>query len=207
MKLLLQKALAQNHLVLADHIQGKLIRFLELLLQWNRVFRLTAISDPSEAVWLHLIDSLVIMPWIQGERIIDVGSGGGLPGIPLALVFPEKQFFLLDSNGKKARFLQQAVLELELPNVSVVHARAEDWHPDPGFDLVMTRAFSTLRLMLTQTAHLVREGGIFLAMKGAYPEKELSELPHTHRVSGVHRLSVAGLDAERHLVCLMTSKD
>lgn len=202
MKAVLQAALRQNGYHLDEAIEEKLVQFVTLLLHWNKVFRLTAITDPEEVVWLHLMDSLSIMPYVQGERIADVGSGGGLPGIPLALVFPEKKFVLIDSNGKKTRFLQQAILELKLTNTTVHHGRVEEWRSEEGFDCILTRAFSSLDTMLAQTGHLVRGNGTFLAMKGACPDAELANLPEGYKVTQVHRLSIDGLTAERHLVCL-----
>lgn len=202
MKAMFQRALKSNGITLSETQAEQLLVFLDQLLRWNKVFRLTAISDPDQAIWLHLIDSLVILPFLHGNRIVDVGSGGGLPGIPLAITCPNKEFVLLDSNGKKTRFLQQAVVDLKLANVTVIQSRVEIFHPALGFDSIMTRAFATLSLMLQQTKHLSRAGGQFLAMKGAYPEDELAALPADYSAVSVHRLSINGLDAERHLVCI-----
>jgi 16S rRNA (guanine527-N7)-methyltransferase len=195
-------ALLANGWSIDPKVQAKMLVFLEMLLRWNKVFRLTAIDDPTQALWLHILDSLAILPFLHGDRIIDVGSGGGLPGIPLALAVPDKQFVLLDSNGKKTRFMQQVVLELSLPNVTVVQERAEIFRPPEGFDSIITRAFATLQIMVEQTGHLSRAGGRFLAMKGTYPAEELTQLPKEYAPPDVHRLSIVGLDAIRHLVCI-----
>lgn len=203
MKAVFEKALQMNGLTVPEAVTDQLLRFLDLLLSWNKVFRLTAIHDPQQAIWLHLIDSLSILPFVQGERVIDVGSGGGLPGIPLALLCPDRQFVLLDSNGKKTRFLQQVVIELRLTNVTVVQERVENFRTQVCFDSIITRAFASLDKMLVQTGHLSCPGGVFLAMKGDKPFDELAAIPAGY-VYTVHRLSVVGLDAIRHLVCIRT---
>lgn len=179
-----------------------LSRYLCLIHKWNQTYNLTAITDPKKMVIYHLLDSLVINPYITGKSIIDVGSGAGLPGIPLAIVFPDKRVTLLDSNSKKTRFLNQVKLELNLKQVEVVHSRAESYQPALCFDLVVTRAFSSIHAMLCATKQLCCEDGKFLAMKGIYPAEELSALPDGFVVEAVHRLNVPDLAAERHLVCI-----
>lgn len=201
MKAVLQKALQLNQITVPESAVDNMLQFLELLLAWNKVFQLTAIRDPEQAIWLHLIDSLTVLPYVEGKRVIDVGSGGGLPGIPLALVCPDREFVLLDSNGKKTRFLQQVVQTLKLANVTVVQDRAEHFRPQACFDSIITRAFAPLDRMLAQTGHLSCPGGVFLAMKGSEPLDELATVPAGY-VYTVHRLSVVGLDALRHLVCI-----
>lgn len=176
------------------------IHFLELLQKWNRVFNLTALSSPQELVYLHILDSLAICPYLQGARLLDVGSGGGLPGLPLAIADPSKTWVLLDKSQKKTRFLTQAIAELGLKNVTVVCSRCEDFQPETGFDSIISRAFGTIRLFLETTRHLIRPQGHFLAMKGTYPDKELAEVPATFTVLDVQKLSIRGLEAERHLV-------
>ncbi len=180
----------------------QLIRYIELIAQWNRVFNLTAIRDLDAMVVRHLLDSLTIKPFIKGKVILDVGTGAGLPGIPLAIMMPEKQFVLLDSNQKKTRFLQQTVYQLRLKNVRVVHQRVEEYKVDQLFDTVISRAFSTLREYLQLSKHLVRAGGQILAMKGVYPLTELQEVGTPFKVINTHPLKVPKLDAERHVVDL-----
>ncbi|MDX2164147.1 MAG: 16S rRNA (guanine(527)-N(7))-methyltransferase RsmG [Gammaproteobacteria bacterium] len=180
----------------------QLIRYIELIAQWNRVFNLTAIRDLDAMVVRHLLDSLTIKPFIKGKTVLDVGTGAGLPGIPLAIMMPDKQFVLLDSNQKKTRFLQQTVYQLRLKNVRVVHQRVEEYKVDQLFDTVISRAFSTLREYLQLSKHLVRAGGQILAMKGVYPLTELQEVNAPFKVVNTHPLKVPKLDAERHVVDL-----
>lgn len=198
----LQKTLHDNNYNFSVEIQNQFSEYLRLMQQWNRVYNLTAIKDPQEMVLLHLIDSLVINPFLHGNRIIDVGTGAGLPGIPLAIINPDKHFVLLDSNSKKTRFLTQVVLELKLKNVEVVHARCEEFHPEQGFDSILSRAFASIQVMLAATQHLLNQNGQFLAMKGIYPEQEIREISDEFKVVTVHSLKIQGLDAERHLVCV-----
>lgn len=200
---LLQQALTQNNFSVTDQIQQRLLQYLELLQKWNRVFNLTSIDKMPDMIFLHVIDSLVISPFLHGVRILDVGTGAGLPGIPLALTHPEKQFFLLDSNSKKTRFLTQVVHELHISNVEVIHSRVENFHPSGCFDSILSRAFATLKNMLTQTRHLLCRNGQFLAMKGVYPEHEIQEIIEEYQVLATHRLRIIGLEVERHLVCVV----
>jgi len=202
---ILNEALNKNNLHISNEIQQKMILFVDLILKWNKVFNLTAIRDIDQAIWLHLVDSLIIQSYLHGKKIIDVGSGAGLPGIPLALLFPEKQFVLLDSNGKKTRFIQQAIIELGLKNVSVIQSRVENFLPEVSFDSIITRAFATLDVMLEQTNHLLAPKGQFLAMKGIYPAAEIAALPAEFKILAVHRLNISGVSAERHLVCIERS--
>jgi 16S rRNA (guanine527-N7)-methyltransferase len=198
----LEQALSDNQFDISQTIQDQLIDYLDLLQQWNQVFNLTAIRDPHEMVWLHILDSLAIRAYLHGDRIIDVGTGAGLPGIPLALTCPDKQFVLLDSNHKKTRFLNQVVYELGLKNVTVVHSRCESFAPEHCFDSIVTRAFATIESMLTATQHVLCEQGQFLAMKGLYPEAEIKAIPEKFTLLAAHRLDINGLDAERHLICI-----
>jgi 16S rRNA (guanine527-N7)-methyltransferase len=182
--------------------QAQLLDYVALLAKWNQVYNLTAGRDPLEMVGRHLLDSLSVLPYLEGRRVLDVGTGAGLPGIPLAVLCPEREFVLLDSNGKKTRFVQQAVAELGLRNVTVVHSRAEDFRADPGFDVVVSRAFAAIADMLTAAGGLCAPGGVILAMKGAHPAAELAALPPGYTLAGVHRLSVPDVHEERHLVCV-----
>lgn len=179
-----------------------LTAYLALLERWNRAYNLTAVRDPEAMVIRHLLDSLSILPWLDGPRILDVGSGAGLPGIPLAIVRPDCEFYLLDSNGKRTRFLTQVVAELQLPNVHVVRSRVEDYQPAASFNSVVSRAFATLADMVADAGRLCAPEGRLLAMKGVFPDDELACLPSGYQVTGVYPLHVPSLDAERHLVHL-----
>lgn len=169
----LRKQLESLHMT---HLTDSLFQYLALLKKWNKAYNLTAIRDPLEVISKHLMDSLAILPFIQGKHIIDVGTGPGLPGIPLALAKPEYQFKLLDSNGKKTRFLREVTRTLQLDNVEIVESRAENYRPLQGFDTVVSRAFSSLSQMITWTSHLVAKEGVWLAMKGLYPAEELKSI-------------------------------
>lgn len=180
--------------------RAQMSEYLHLLGKWNSVYNLTAITKPREMVIRHIVDSLSIVQYLQGSRIIDVGTGAGLPGIPLAVIKPDKYFELLDSKGKKTRFLVQVVAALGLNNVEVVNQRAERYVPSKCFDTVITRAFSSIHDMLRLTEHLACKEGVFLAMKGKQPTEELEILPKDWIIEFVAALDVPGLDAERHLV-------
>ena len=180
--------------------EARLIRFVELLLRWNQAYNLTAVRDPAEMLVKHVLDSLAVLPYVHGTPVEDVGSGAGLPGIPLAVALPDTRFMLLDSNGKKTRFMTHAAAELGLKNVEVVQARAEDYHPPVPFATVLSRAFASLADFLKLAGEGCAPGGRLLAMKGAHPSEELREIPPGYRVLGVHPLKVPGLDAERCVV-------
>lgn len=188
----------------------RLLDYVDLLLRWNAAYNLTAVRDPAEMITRHLLDSLAIAPMIRGDRLVDIGSGAGLPGIPLAIVSadlgePDRQFLLVDSNGKKARFLRAAARELKLGQVSVAESRVE---AVPGkFDCVTSRAFATLADMLGWGGHLLAPGGQWLAMKGRVDADELAALPQAFRVESVLALQVPGLDAERHAVIIRHNGD
>ena len=180
----------------------QLLAYLELLDKWNRVYNLTAVRETERMVSHHLLDSLAIVPYVGTGRVLDVGSGGGLPGIPLAVARPDLQVTLIDSVAKKTAFLLQAKAELGLENVSVVTGRVETLQDTKGFDTITSRAFSELKEFVTLTRHLLAPGGRWLAMKGLYPHEEIAVLPDWVRVSANPVLSIPHLDATRHLIIL-----
>lgn len=194
-------------LTLPDGAEAKLVAYLSLLEKWNRVYNLTAVRDAERMVSHHLLDSLAVVPFFQGGgsdliRVLDVGSGGGLPGIPLAIARPEVQVTLIDSIAKKTAFLLQAKAELGLANVQVVTGRVEDYRPAAKFDVITSRAFSNLKAFVDLTRHLLVQGGCWLAMKGVLPHEEIVLLPDWVKVSANHALVVPGLEASRHLIVL-----
>lgn len=193
---LLEQGLEQFGL---KELSQPLLDYLFLLKKWNSAYNLTAVRDVESMVSKHLLDSLAIMPWLRGARIIDVGTGPGLPGIPLAIANPQKNFVLLDANGKKTRFLQEVKRQLHLNNVEIVHFRVENYHPAPGFDTVISRAFSNLAQMVQWTEHLIAKEGMWLAMKGRHPDAELLEIKHDYRVE---HYTVEGVDGERCCVLI-----
>ena len=178
-----------------------LLRYLNLVVKWNRVHNLTAIREPLDMVSLHLLDSLAIIPFLRAGSILDVGTGAGLPGIPLAIAMPESRVTLLDTSSKRTAFLTQAVSELGLNNASVVNARVEQWRGGP-FDVIVSRAFSELRDFVEASQHLLAAGGTFAAMKGVRPDAEIAALPQSFFVTRVEALKVPGVNAERHLVMI-----
>lgn len=181
-------------------LAGQLAAYLELLQKWNATYNLTAVRTPEEMVTRHLMDSLVVAPFMGDERAIDVGTGAGVPGLVLAMARPEQQVVLLDSAGKKTRFLEHAVGRLGLDNVSVVKARVENHEDSEGFGVVLSRAFSSVGDFLRLAGHLARGDGRLLAMKGALPEAELQALPSGWCLLAVHKLTVPGLLGRRHLL-------
>jgi 16S rRNA (guanine527-N7)-methyltransferase len=196
----LRSGLAELGLMFSADEDKKLERFVELLEQWNRAYNLTAVRDPEEMVTKHLLDSLVLLPFVQQGPVLDVGTGAGLPGIPLAVSLPALCFTMLDSNGKKTRFVTHAVATLGLRNVEVVQARVEDYRPAEPFATVISRAFSSLQDFARMAGPACMSGGRLLAMKGVYPKQELDEIPAGFRLLAVHPLKVPGLDAERCVV-------
>ncbi|MFT5032260.1 MAG: 16S rRNA (guanine527-N7)-methyltransferase [Bermanella sp.] len=200
----LQVGLAQLALPspLVERQIDQLMVYLALLVKWNKAYNLTAIRDVGEMVAKHLLDSLSIAPYLQGQRFLDVGTGAGLPGIPLAICFPDKHFELLDSNGKKTRFLQQVVAELGLTNCLIHRARIESCGLAPDYDGILSRAFASLADMAEACGPLLRREGVLLAMKGQYPGEELSQLPKPYIVMGSHLLAVPGQAGGRHLLVL-----
>ena len=198
----LSSGLEQLGIALDAGTQQRLIDYVALLQKWNKVYNLTAVRDPENMLTQHLLDSLAVLPHICGKQVVDVGSGPGLPGIPLALANPSLDVTLLDSNHKKTTFLRQACLELGLENTTVVCERVEAWRPAERFDTVVSRAFSDLAEFARLALHLCRENGVMLAMKGIYPHEELTRLPDDVALQHVVQLQVPGLGAERHLVVL-----
>lgn len=192
--------IAQMNLQITTHTQQQLLAYIALLGKWNKTFSLTAIHDPGQMVSRHLLDSLSLVPYIKGPRLVDVGTGAGLPGIPLALAFPEHEVVLLDSQTKKARFVRQAVADLGITNAFIAHTRVQDYYPQQMFDTVISRAFTTLAEFVSAASHLCHAQGRMLAMKGKYPAKELEEIPRTGKVVNVIPIHVPGLEAQRHIV-------
>jgi 16S rRNA (guanine527-N7)-methyltransferase len=196
----LERGLGASGLALSEEQTEMLERYLDLLEKWNRVYNLTAIRDRAQMVTHHVLDSLAIVPYVRGPRVLDVGSGAGLPGIPLAVASATLQVTLLDSNHKKVAFLRQAVGELRLANAAVVADRVESWHTPTRFDTIVSRAFADLGEFVSLARGLLAPGGRFAAMKGVHPYDEIERLPAGFRVAEVVKLAVPGLDAERHLV-------
>src|SRR5690554_1625232 len=196
----LRDGLADMKLSLSESQQQQLLAFLALLNKWNKAYNLTAVRNEREMVSRQLLDSLSILPWITTAHLLDVGAGGGLPGIPLAIVCPDKHFTLLDSNGKKTRFLNQCVLELGLKNVDVIHGRAEDCQPEQPFSQISSRAFTALENLVHWCGQLLASDGEFLAMKGQFPDDEVAALPKGWQVESSHSLEVPGAENERHLL-------
>lgn len=197
----LSKGIQQLGLDINEQQKDQLLRYLNLLIKWNKAYNLTAVRDPLEMIDRHLIDSLSVVPYIKANRLIDVGSGPGLPGIPLAICHPELDVTTLDSNGKKTRFQLQAKTELGLNNLTVINERVENCNFEP-FDQVISRAFASLQDMINWTHQLCHHEGVFLAMKGLYPEEELSALPDGYELKTCYPLDVPGTEGERHLLVL-----
>lgn len=182
--------------------QTTLLRYVDLLAKWNRVYSLTSVRDPREMVIRHLLDSLATLPWLRGPDLLDFGTGPGLPGLVLAVARPAWRLTLLDRSAKKLRFVHQATNELQINNVEIVETRIEAYRPAQQFATVITRAFGTLGEIAGLGQRFCAPGGVLAAMKGGYPEAELSAVPDTLRVSDIHRLEVPGLHADRHLVIM-----
>lgn len=196
----LEQGVVALGLALPADAQPKMLRFLDLLAHWNRVYNLTAVRDPLDMVTRHLLDSLSALPYLHGRRVLDLGTGAGLPGIPLALARPDLDFTLLDGNAKKIRFVTQACLEIPVPNAHPVHARAEKYAPAEKFDTLITRAVGSLADLLQQAAHLCAAGGHIVVMKGELPMHEVNAVPGEYRIVATPAVRVPGLDAARHVV-------
>jgi 16S rRNA (guanine527-N7)-methyltransferase len=201
-----QELLAQGAdelgLAIGASVLEKLAAYAALLEKWNRTYNLTAIRDPRKTMTHHMLDSLAVLPHLPAGNAADIGSGGGLPGIPIAITQPARSLMLNDANAKKAAFLKQATIELALQNANVHEGRVEQWQPQRGFDVVITRGFSDLAAFAAACRHLLVPGGLLFAMKGAYPRDELAALPADVEAREVAPLRVPFLDAERHLVCM-----
>jgi 16S rRNA (guanine527-N7)-methyltransferase len=198
----LDQGLEQLNLFLDPEARTRLLRYLGLLQKWNRVYNLTAIRQPGRLVSHHLLDSLAVLPYLPGPTLVDVGTGAGLPGIPIAIARPDWQVVLMDSNHKKGAFLRQAVIELGLANAQVALTRAEEWRPPQLVGGAVSRAFSDLAGFAEAARHMVAPGGILAAMKGLYPDEELEQLPKGVLLEEVVPLQVPELRAARHLVLL-----
>lgn len=198
---LLHHGLQATGLTLPPDAEPRLLEFLRLLEKWNQAYNLTAVRDPESMVARHLLDSLAVLPYVRGPRVLDIGTGAGLPGIPLALALPETRFTLLDSNAKKTRFVTQAAHALGLANVSVIQARVEKFQPAEKFATLLTRAFASIPDMLATTRHLCAPGGRWLAMKGVFPQEELAAIPADFMVQA-RPLRIPGLEAARHVVII-----
>lgn len=202
----LVRGAADMSVPLTDQQADKLLTYICEFEKWNKAYNLSAVRDIQQMVARHLLDSLSVVPWITVQNqyslchLIDVGTGGGLPGIPLAIMFPEKKFTLLDSNGKKTRFLFHIKTLLNLENVAVENRRVEEFLPEKKFDGVISRAFASLQDMTDGCVNLIKENGIFLAMKGVYPQDELEKIQNKFELLDAVKLDVAETDGERHLL-------
>ena len=210
---LIARYLSELNFDVPDKAEKKFSKLLELLAKWNKAYNLTAVRDPDEMVVLHLIDSLAPLPYVEGDKVLDVGTGAGFPGLPMAIARPDWEFTLLDSNSKKTRFVTQAVIELGLKNVTVVTGRAENSNINQQFNTVMCRATFSLADFLSKTYERCVNKGLFLALKGSYPEQEIDEISQLAKSAAQYRnlaenisieetksINVPGLDAQRHLV-------
>lgn len=198
----LKRALGATSLEVSDDKQALLVRYVMMMHKWNKAYNLTSVRDPQQMVIKHLVDSVVVAPHLDGDCYIDVGTGPGLPGIPLAIMHPDKHFTLLDSLGKRVRFMKQVGFELGLKNISPVQSRVEQFQSDIRLDGVLSRAFASIKDMLHWCQHLVDSEGAFLALKGQYPEQELEQMPAGFMLESSIRLDVPELDGERHLLVI-----
>lgn len=196
----LRRGLDELSLTLSEAAQDKLLSYVALLEKWNKTYNLTAIREPEKMLSHHLLDSLAVLPHLPAGPLVDVGSGGGLPGIPLAIADPGRRVTLNDANQKKSAFLQQAVIELKLSNADVHAGRVQGWTPTQRFACVITRGFAELADFIAACRHLLAPGGVLAAMKGVFPQAELDRAPGDADCRDVRRLRVPLLEAERHLV-------
>ena len=198
----LSRLLDEAGISLTDHHKNQLVAYVDMLNKWNKAYNLTSVRDPNEMLIRHILDSIVVAPHLHGERFIDVGTGPGLPGVPLSIVRPECHFTLLDSLGKRIRFLRQVQHELKLGNIEPVQSRVEDFPAEPPFDGVISRAFASMTDMVNWCHHLPGKTGRFYALKGQLPEDEIAQLPDGYSVEFIEKLRVPQLDGERHLVVI-----
>ena len=198
----LSRLLDEAGISLTDHQKNQLVAYVGLLDKWNKAYNLTSVRDPNEMLVRHILDSIIVAPYLQGSRFIDVGTGPGLPGIPLAIVCPESHFTLLDSLGKRVRFLRQVQHELKLDNVTPVQSRVEAFPAEPPFDGVISRAFASLNDMVSWCHHLPAANGHFYALKGLAQKEEMESLPEGYDIVEVIELHVPRLEGERHLVVI-----
>ncbi len=197
----LESLLSKTDLKLSEQQINLLMQYVELLIKWNKTYNLTSVRNPSDMLVKHILDSLMVGQYLKGQSFIDVGTGPGLPGIPLAILFPEKQFVLLDSLGKRITFLRQVVFQLKLTNVKPLLSRVEKYQPEVPFDGILSRAFSSLNDMISWCQHLIdSETGHFFALKGQYPEEEIALLPKNIKLTNSYKIFVPQLTGERHLI-------
>jgi len=190
----------KSELTINESQIAQLIQYVELLIKWNKAYNLTSVRDPNEMLIKHIMDSLMVGSVLNGDSFIDVGTGPGLPGIPLAILFPERKFVLLDSLGKRITFLRQVVFQLKLANVTPLLSRVEQYQPEQYFDGVLSRAFASLEDMVTWCKHLIDTNGRFYALKGQFPKDELNQLPNDVSLVKSHQIIVPQLVGERHVI-------
>ena len=196
----LKISLKNCNLAVTEQQQQQLIRYVLMMHKWNKAYNLTSVREPKQMVIRHIVDSIVVAPFLDKVYYIDVGTGPGLPGIPLAIMCPDKQFILLDSLGKRVRFMKQVAYELKIDNIQPVQSRVEDFVPNVEIDGVLSRAFASLKDMLHWCQHLVDSHGVFLALKGQLSTDELDQLPSDFILQETIKLDVPGLEGERHIV-------
>ncbi|MGQ8367296.1 16S rRNA (guanine(527)-N(7))-methyltransferase RsmG [Glaciecola sp. 1036] len=196
----LQALIAETNLSVTNKQEQQLVGLVNLMHKWNKAYNLSSVRDPNEMLVKHIMDSIVVTPFVSGARVADVGTGPGLPGLPLAIMLPEVEFTLIDSLGKRIRFIKQALFELDIKNVNAIQARVEEFQPSIGFDCILSRAFASMSDMLSWCEHLVAPTGEFLALKGQLNKAELADIPAGFTVVNTEKLVVPQLEGERHLV-------
>lgn len=202
-----KRGIAELNIEISDTQLDKLKQYVSLLQRWNKTYNLTAIRKPDEMIPAHIFDSLVVAPYIQGTNCLDVGSGAGLPGIPLAILQPDRHFTMLDTNGKKTRFIQQAIIDLGLSNADVVQSRVEEWKPEHKYEGIISRAFSSISDFINGCSMHLAEGGTFYAMKGQFPNDEMALLPSEFELQEQLSLHVPFLIGERHLLKIINTSE
>ncbi|MEL7292412.1 MAG: 16S rRNA (guanine(527)-N(7))-methyltransferase RsmG [Pseudomonadota bacterium] len=199
----LDTLIAQTELTVSEQQRDQLVGYVAMLDKWNKAYNLTSVRDPQDMLVKHIMDSIIVSTHLDGERFVDVGTGPGLPGIPLSIMNPDKQFVLLDSLGKRIRFIKQVLHELKIENVTPVQSRVEEYQPEDKFDGVLSRAFASMTDMVEWCHHLPKPSrGCFLALKGQLPQSEIEQLPQWCSVTDIKALNVPQLEGERHLVIL-----